>query len=124
MNGSGFAVGATIEVKRGENTEVVTPVTIYREGATPTYQAALLRDEKTSIQLLHVNVDMTTKESSITITVHRDGENMSSAKSEVLVVEASVKPFISLLWTGTAVLFLGFVVSILRRAQEAKNQKR
>ncbi len=124
INSSGFAIGATIEVKQGEKTEVVTPVTIYKEGASPTYQAALLKDGKTSIQLLHVNVDMTTKESSIAIAVHHDGENGKSEKSEVLVVEASVKPFISLLWTGTVVLFVGFVVSILRRAKEAKNEKR
>jgi len=124
MNGSGFPIGAAIEVKRGEKTEVVTPVTIYKEGSSPTYQSALLKDEKTSIQLLHMNVDMTTKESSIAIAVHRDGKSAKSEKNEVLIVEASVKPFINLLWAGTVILFLGFVVSILRRAKEAHNEKR
>jgi len=124
LSGSGFAVGATIEVKRAGNTEVVTPVTIYREGSSPTYQSALLKDEKTSIQLLHVNVDMSTKESSVAIAIDRDGENTKSEKNEVLVVEASVKPFISLLWTGTAILLVGFIVSIFRRATEAHNEKR
>jgi cytochrome c-type biogenesis protein CcmF len=124
LNGSGFPIGAAIEVKQGEKTEVVTPVTIYKEGSSPTYQSALLKDGKTSIQLLRVNVDMTTKESNIAIAVHRDGESVKSEKNEVLIVEASVKPFISLLWTGTVILFLGFGISILRRAKEAHNEKR
>jgi cytochrome c-type biogenesis protein CcmF len=124
LGGSGFAIGATIEVNRAGKREVVTPVTIYREGASPTYQAALLKDEKTSVQLLHVNVDMATKESSVAIVIHRGGENGESKNDEVLVVEASVKPFISLLWTGTAILFAGFIVSILRRAKEAHNENR
>jgi cytochrome c-type biogenesis protein CcmF len=124
MSGSGFAIGADIEVKRGGTTEAVVPVTIYREGNTPTYQSAPLKDGKTSVQLLHVNVDMTTKESSIAIAVHRDGQDARSEKDEVLVVEASVKPFISLLWSGTVILFVGFIVSIIRRAKEAHNEKR
>jgi cytochrome c-type biogenesis protein CcmF len=124
MNGSGFAIGADIEVRRGGTTEAVVPVTIYREGKTPTYQSALLKDGQTSIQLVHVNVDMTTKESSIAIAVHRDGQQARSEKDEVLVVEASVKPFISLLWTGTVILFVGFIVAIIRRAKEAHNEKR
>jgi cytochrome c-type biogenesis protein CcmF len=124
MNGSAFAIGADIEVRRGGTTEAVVPVTIYREGNTPTYQSVLLKDGKTSIQLLYVNVDMTTKESSISIAVHRDGQQARSEKDEVLVVEASVKPFISLLWTGTVILFVGFIVSIIRRAKEAQNEKR
>jgi cytochrome c-type biogenesis protein CcmF len=124
VNGSGFAIGADIEVTRGGTTEAVVPVTIYREGKTPTYQSALLKDGKTSIQLLHMNVDMTTKESSIAIAVHRDEQQARSEKDEVLVVEASVKPFISLLWTGTVILFVGFIVSIIRRAKEAHNEKR
>ena len=124
LNGSGFVIGAVIEVTRGGKTEIATPVTIYKEGTDPTYQSAVLEDKKTSIQLLHVNVDMNTKESSVTVAVHRNGEDPGQAKTEVLVVEASVKPFISLLWGGTAILFLGFLVSILRRAKEAHNEKR
>ena len=124
MSSTGFAIGATIEVNRGGNTEVVTPVTMYKEGSSPTYQNALLRNTKTSIQLLHVNVDMNTKESSVAVAILHDGDSVPQSKTEVLVVEASVKPFISLLWTGTGILFIGFIISILRRAKEAHTEKR
>jgi cytochrome c-type biogenesis protein CcmF len=42
-----------------------------------------------------------------------------SLENDVLVVEASVKPFINLVWTGVVVLLLGFLVTIFRRAPEA-----
>jgi len=37
---------------------------------------------------------------------------------EALVVEASIKPYINLLWGGTLVMMLGFVLSIFKRAKE------
>lgn len=38
---------------------------------------------------------------------------------EVLVAEASVKPFINLVWSGVLILLLGFLVTIVRRTREA-----
>jgi cytochrome c-type biogenesis protein CcmF len=39
---------------------------------------------------------------------------------EVLMVEASVKPFINLVWTGVILMLIGFVITIVRRTQEAR----
>lgn len=44
----------------------------------------------------------------------------SNEESEVLVVEASVKPYINLVWSGVIILMVGFLVTIVRRAQEAR----
>ncbi|MBM4170064.1 MAG: hypothetical protein FJ215_13050 [Ignavibacteria bacterium] len=41
-------------------------------------------------------------------------------KAETLVVEASVKPLINLVWLGTVTLLVGFVVTITRRVREAR----
>jgi cytochrome c-type biogenesis protein CcmF len=38
---------------------------------------------------------------------------------EVLVVEASIKPYINLVWAGVIILLVGFLVTIVRRAAEA-----
>jgi cytochrome c-type biogenesis protein CcmF len=38
---------------------------------------------------------------------------------DILVVEASVKPWINLVWSGVIVLLVGFLVTVVRRAQEA-----
>jgi cytochrome c-type biogenesis protein CcmF len=41
-------------------------------------------------------------------------------KPDVLVVEASIKPYINLVWNGVIILIVGFIVTIVRRAREAR----
>ena len=41
-------------------------------------------------------------------------------KADVLVVEASVKPYINLVWNGIIILIVGFIITIVRRSQEAR----
>lgn len=41
-------------------------------------------------------------------------------KAETLVVEASIKPMINLVWMGTVTLVVGFLLTIIRRIQEAR----
>jgi hypothetical protein len=41
-------------------------------------------------------------------------------KPDVLVVEASIKPYINLVWNGVIILIVGFIVTIVRRAQESR----
>jgi cytochrome c-type biogenesis protein CcmF len=42
---------------------------------------------------------------------------------ETLVVEASIKPFINLVWMGTVTLVVGFFLTIVRRVQEARGDE-
>jgi len=39
-------------------------------------------------------------------------------KEETLVLAASVKPFIDIVWTGVGIMFIGFVLAIVRRRKE------
>jgi cytochrome c-type biogenesis protein CcmF len=41
-------------------------------------------------------------------------------REETLVVEASIKPMINLVWMGTVTLIVGFALTIFRRAEEAR----
>ena len=41
-------------------------------------------------------------------------------KSDTLIAEATIKPFINLVWSGLIILLIGFVVTIVRRFQEAR----
>jgi len=44
-------------------------------------------------------------------------------KSDVLTIEATIKPYINLVWIGTVTLIVGFLLTIIRRAREAlKNE--
>ena len=39
-------------------------------------------------------------------------------RKEVLSIEASIKPFINLVWTGVILMVVGFIISVVRRTKE------
>jgi cytochrome c biogenesis factor len=43
----------------------------------------------------------------------------SASSGDVLMAEASVKPYINLVWSGVIVLLVGLGVTIVRRGQDA-----
>ena len=60
-------------------------------------------------------------EGGATATIAVVNNKLSSQKpkaDETLVLTASIKPFINVLWAGTGILVLGFFISILRRRKE------
>jgi cytochrome c-type biogenesis protein CcmF len=87
------------------------PVTTYsaRSGGAYEFRIARLRpdqDEKAA--------------PSVELVVRTPSDRSVIGKPETLVVEASVKPFINLVWVGTVTLVVGFFLTILRRVQESK----
>ncbi|MBP1658579.1 MAG: ccmF, partial [Bacteroidetes bacterium] len=48
----------------------------------------------------------------------------AGVSTDTLVVEASVKPLINLVWAGVIVLLVGFGVTIVRRGEEAAGRER
>jgi cytochrome c-type biogenesis protein CcmF len=111
----GTRIGAKIEIVVGDQTETVVPYVIY-DGKEQKYFDAESKLLGTKIEFLAMNIGgMDEGKSAIQIGVkHASGIPLSGAK-ETLVVEASVKPFISLVWIGTFFILGGFVLSILRR---------
>jgi cytochrome c-type biogenesis protein CcmF len=61
-------------------------------------------------------------ESSVEITVV-DADMKVQSNRETLVIEASIKPYINLVWMGTITLIVGFVITIIRRVQEARGKE-
>lgn len=57
--------------------------------------------------------------SKIAVKVLLPEDSPAQGKGETLIVEASVKPFINLVWMGTVTLVIGFLLTIIRRVQEA-----
>ncbi|MEM7367663.1 MAG: cytochrome c biogenesis protein CcsA [Bacteroidota bacterium] len=45
-------------------------------------------------------------------------------QSDYVIIKAISKPFINLLWLGTFILTIGFLISIFRRIQEGKKRKK
>jgi cytochrome c-type biogenesis protein CcmF len=58
--------------------------------------------------------------SAVEINVKMPIDETVPKREETLVVEASIKPMINLVWAGTITLIVGFLLTILRRSEEAR----
>jgi cytochrome c-type biogenesis protein CcmF len=112
-----MTVGTVLELNDGTREETVMPVAVYNPGGSPTYTPAASSLVGGEIRLVSMNVGMAGGASSVTVEVHRKGEG-SPGMGETLVVQAGVKPLVSLLWAGSAMMFAGFLMSFLRRTRE------
>ncbi len=100
-------VGVNLEITSGSKKETVIPYVIFA-GQQPKYFGAESKLLGEMIQLVAMNIGgMGDGHSSIQISLKNN--------NEVLVIEASIKPFIILVWIGTLLVFVGLIISILRR---------
>jgi hypothetical protein len=116
MNAGGVSIGSVIELRRGTDTETLIPtVTASQKGrdSHPLPSRLLNAD----LVLANVNVSMGEGPSSVVLEIRRGGERHET--QDTLVIEASTKPFIGLVWGGTAVMIAGFILAILKRTKEA-----
>lgn len=112
----GMKVGVVLEVTSGYEKEKVVPYVIMGTNA-PEYFGAESKLLGTTILLKAMSIGgMGDGRSAIQIALAPKGnEAAHRGAQETLSVEASVKPFISLVWVGTVMVFAGFIISIQRR---------
>ena len=115
--GGGMTVGSVLELKSDQGKETVTPIAVYNQQSAPRFTPVPSKLLGANVQLVSMNIDMGSKQSMVTLEVMRPNAAMQPA--EALVVEASVKPFMNLVWSGTILLFIGLIVSMLHRKREA-----
>jgi cytochrome c-type biogenesis protein CcmF len=121
LEGRKVTIGAKLTVKEyGKNPEELKPSKVMENGAA-TDQPARYND-RYEFTIASMQPDRDNKDNSKVEIAVKDlmAASVQKAKGDVLVVEASVKPFINLVWSGVIILFLGLGVTIVRRAQEAR----
>ncbi len=60
--------------------------------------------------------------SSVDIVIDLPADGTTAKREETLVIEASIKPMINLVWAGTITLVIGFLLTIVRRTEEASRE--
>ena len=112
----GTKVGVVLEVTGGHEKEKVVPH-VMMGTETPQYFGAESKILGTTILLHSMSIGgMDDGRSAIQISLaKKEGSQLTANKKEVLVIEASIKPFITLVWIGTVLVMIGFFISILRR---------
>jgi cytochrome c-type biogenesis protein CcmF len=112
----GMSIGSVLEIKNASAREKLVAVAHYKTNAAPSFEPVRSELLGTTIQMVSMNVGMQPTESSVTVAVNRPGS--AEPQPDVLVVEASVKPFINLLWGGTVIMLAGFALAIVKRSKE------
>ncbi|MGE5400935.1 MAG: cytochrome c-type biogenesis CcmF C-terminal domain-containing protein [Ignavibacteriales bacterium] len=114
MGGGDFQIGAKLAIEyNGKTTE-----------AEPLMKAVQGQKEFIPVEVKDANikVEMSGMDASgkVNLLVSKLVGNTTVANPhEVLSIEASLKPLISLVWTGVVVMVLGFMVSVVRRSKES-----
>jgi len=116
MGANGMKIGSQIEIVRGADREVITPVMVYAPDNAPEYQPARSTILGSDVRLTAMNAGMNAGESAVTIEVGSSDDRGGAGES--LIVDASVKPFVGLLWLGFLVMMGGFGVAITKRSKE------
>ncbi len=119
MASGNYTLGAIINVSDGKVTETLNVKTQFMNGQ-PTPVPYMMKDNR-NYEFYFLNMSVKGEEAggtSAKFAIMDRNRNYNTNANEVLVAEVSVKPFISVLWTGVLLLFIGFIVSIFRRRKE------
>ncbi|HLP16180.1 MAG TPA: cytochrome c biogenesis protein CcsA [Bacteroidota bacterium] len=117
----GNRVTAKIDVIRNGKTVRVQPTMMNKHGEVEYIPAAI---PGTNISLVIKGMTPNRQDESkseMTLGVRTPLDPSQPKKGEVFIVEATVKPFINLVWIGTFALIGGFLITIVRRSMETKN---
>lgn len=123
LEGGEFTIGAILEVRKGKEKETLVP-TMKGGSGKMDYISAASSVSGLEFTIVRIMPDQENKVNSKVELSLRNPEKSPAVggaqKAETLIVEASVKPFINLVWVGTLTMAMGFIVTIVRRAQEAR----
>lgn len=115
MGGGNFQMGAKLTVTKNGKTETIEAL-MKKEEQGVTFVTVELKDADLRVEL--TKIDPTTKKAEF-IVGKLSMPVITTRPAEVLAVNASTKPFISLVWIGVAIAVIGFFVSTLRRLKES-----
>jgi cytochrome c-type biogenesis protein CcmF len=119
QEGKEFFIGAEMQVEGNGKTFNVEPKMI-SNGGERTFEPAEISELNLKLQMTDLDASGTVKLDLSEINAANSEADETAAAQPSLTIDASVKPFIGLVWLGTLVMTLGFVVSVVRRTKEAK----
>ncbi|HEY3251071.1 MAG TPA: cytochrome c-type biogenesis CcmF C-terminal domain-containing protein [Ignavibacteria bacterium] len=113
-------MGAELEVTINGKTEKVVAEQEISEKGTNAIPIKMQGNDKYSFHLLQLSVS---GEPTVDIAIIDDTQPKKETP-ETLVLTASIKPFINLVWGGTLVMVLGFFLALMARYRRIKSETR
>lgn len=120
MDNSQFKVNADLEFSKDGRTFSLSPgLTMGQNMISEPLsfpESEQTENDRPTVRLLRLNAD--TKQVELVFTGLDKGEAMIPGDPAQMVVQLSIKPFMQILWLGTIIMLVGFVVSYWRRFRE------
>ena len=120
MSGAGNIMGAELEVTIDGKTErIIAEQEMSQNGSNP-IPVKMTGNDKYTFYLVKLSV---AGETTVDIAVVDESVPRTEAP-ETLILTASIKPYINLVWGGTVVMVLGFFLALLARYRRIKSETR
>lgn len=110
-------IKSLLRITKHEKTDTLAPIYEVGQNQSPKITAdSLSWQPGVSFAVTQINAN------DRTVLVEVKGlEEIKHKPSEMLLIEASIKPYINVLWLGTYILTFGFMISMYRRTRENEN---
>jgi cytochrome c-type biogenesis protein CcmF len=123
LEGKDFTIGVDLQVREGNKKKPVKLLMKNSPQGAEYIPFGYTADDGSAYELTLVRMmpDREDKSKSrVEISARLPQPPGTPQKGETLIVEASIKPYINLVWVGTVTLVLGFLLTIIRRVEEAR----
>lgn len=119
QSGENFAIGAKLRVEFDGKVSEIEPKLI-GGGQQRKFEKAELTEADLLVNM--TNLDAGGQVSLVLSSLMNPGNQASAnqVKQEILTIDASIKPFINLVWAGVIVMVIGFFISVIKRTKESK----
>ena len=121
QEGRDFQMGALLKLEKNDK-ELEFELLRKSVGGKIEFTSFVSQENDINIDLVNLSADKI--EIALSKLNDNSDDHSSHIKQEILTVSASVKPFISLVWIGIAVMVFGFFISVTRRLRESLKQQR
>ncbi|NOX65370.1 MAG: cytochrome c biogenesis protein CcsA [Chlorobi bacterium] len=118
QSGKDFYIGALLEIEFNGKKYNVEPKMETKSGQR-SFVGAKVKEANLNIELLNLDASGKVELSLSQINNNNTESKIEEVKLPSLWVEASIKPFMNLIWIGTLTVVLGFLIAAFRRTKEA-----
>ncbi|MCB9209228.1 MAG: cytochrome c biogenesis protein CcsA [Ignavibacteriales bacterium] len=115
MGGGDFTIGANITVESANKSFKIEP---QMKSAAGNREFVSQKIDEIDLLVEMTNLDASGSVNLNLSSINGGGDQPAQMKSEILSIEASIKPFIGLVWTGVILMVVGFIISAVRRTKE------
>jgi len=116
-SGGDIEMGTKLTVTKDDKDYEISPLIKIRSGQFE-YTPVEIKEANLKIEVR--KIDKTSRDAELFISKINGDNTTTNQPNEILSVTASIKPFISLVWAGVAIMVIGFFIAMTRRLKESK----